>query len=401
MTRKRAAGGSARPDPDRAFRALVDALPDAMIVIAGNDVKYANAAMHELLNEPSNHTLEGLQLADLVDRAGDPLTAIKALASGAVQSDRLEITWRRADRVPVVTECAVSRAVWEEQPAVQIVARDITQRAETDDVIRRAGAGMAVQLGVGIDKLVESNRRLGSETVLRERAEIDRDATLVRLALAGEEERKRLSRELHDEVGQRLTALLLGLRRIIDVAGVGSEVDERAKELHLLAQRLGADLHGVAVRLRPKALDDFGVEAALASYTKEWTRQSGIGAELHAAGHRARLHERVEVALYRIAQEALTNVARHSGATRVSVLLHQAGDGCRLTIEDDGAGFDVAAVRSRGSAARGLGLLGMSERARLVGGTIEIESAPGRGTSVFVSVPCVFADAPPGHAVPR
>ncbi|HKH94026.1 MAG TPA: PAS domain S-box protein [Gemmatimonadaceae bacterium] len=216
----------------------------------------------------------------------------------------------------------------------------------------------------------------------------DLNALRRQLSLAEEEERRRLARELHDEVGQHLTALGLGLQALSDVAPPGSDADRRATQLRGLAETLGRELHGIAVRLRPRALDDFGLEEALRSYAVEWSRQSAIVLDLHVHGKSERLPSEVESATYRIVQEALTNVARHSGASRAGVVLERRDGYIHVIVEDDGRGFDpngVAATRGEGAPA--LGLLGIRERATLVGGTMQIESKPGKGTALFVHVP--------------
>ena len=395
MTRPRAARKPTR-EIGGAFHTLVDALPDAILVIDAGSVAYANPAMHRLLGEPDDPNLTGRRLADLVAPEDHVTVAlVDAASDGRSLDHRLEVKWRRVGGTHVLTECAIGRVAWNGRRAVQIVARDVTQRSESEEAIRRAGASMVDQLNEGRTELTESNRLLRSEAVRRERAEVDRDAVLARLAVIAERERGRLSRELHDEAGQHLTNLLLGLQGIIDVAGIGSEVDTRARALHSLAQRLGSNLHDVAVRLRPKALDDFGIEAALKSYATLWSRETGIEAHIQTTGRSARLPEGVETALYRIAQEALTNVARHSAAVRVSVVLHKGDDVCRMAIEDDGRGFDSASARVLEARAAGLGLLGMRERARLLGGRVDIESVAGVGTSVFVRIPTARADTAP------
>ena len=216
------------------------------------------------------------------------------------------------------------------------------------------------------------------------RAETDGIALARLLALAEEEERRRLARDLHDEVGQHLTALGLGLRALSDVAPPGSDVDRRAAQLQSLADTLGRELHAIAVRLRPKALDDFGLEAALQSYAEEWSRRSGIPLHLHSSGGSERLPPDVESAIYRIAQEALTNVARHSGATRAALVLERHLGHIHLAVEDDGRGFDPEPATGHGPR---LGLLGIRERTALVGGTMDVESTPGEGTTLFVRLP--------------
>ncbi len=232
----------------------------------------------------------------------------------------------------------------------------------------------------------------------RERAERDRNELLRKLDSAQEEERRRLSRELHDEVGQHLTALGLGLQALSDVAPADSELDRRAEDLRMLAGTLGRELHGIALRLRPKVLDDFGLEPALASYADEWSRQSGITVDVHAPADGERLPPSVENAAYRIAQEALTNVAKHSGASHASVVVERRDNQLHVIIEDNGGGFDANAIARVAGVGAGLGLLGIRERVALLGGTVEIESAAGRGTTLFVHIPLDNSNAPEPQA---
>ena len=249
-------------------------------------------------------------------------------------------------------------------------------------------------------QLAHAKRALEAGLGERERAEAERNELLRQLAQAQEEERRRLSRELHDEVGQHLTALGLGLQALSDVAPPGSEVDRRAARLRALASTLGQELHALAVRLRPKALDDFGLEAALLSYADDWSRQCGIAVDVHARVEAERLPAALESALYRIAQEALTNVARHSGATRASVVIERRDGHVHAIVEDDGRGFETGAPVAPLSPAAGLGLLGIRERVALLGGRLEVESAPGGGTTLFVRIPIVVSDDTRDRGVP-
>jgi signal transduction histidine kinase len=222
----------------------------------------------------------------------------------------------------------------------------------------------------------------------------ERDELRRALTLAEEAERRRLARELHDEAGQRLTALGLGLQALSDVVPAGSEADRHAVQLRSLADSLARELHALAVRLRPKALDDFGLEAALGAYAEEWSAQCGIAVDVHATTATERLSPEIESALYRIVQEALANVAKHSGARRASVIVERREGNVVAVIEDDGQGFDARAVERRGAALQGdgspmLGLLGIRERAALLGGKVEVESTPGKGTTLFVRIPIV------------
>jgi signal transduction histidine kinase len=154
------------------------------------------------------------------------------------------------------------------------------------------------------------------------------------------------------------------------------------ESIETIAQRLDRDVDHLVWELRPTALDDLGLRAALANYVQDWSGRVGIAAKLHTSGLLDdRLPADAETALYRIAQEALTNVAKHARAANVDVILERRADTVLLIIEDDGVGFDPAGA---GGGGQGFGLLGMQERAGLVGAMLEIESSAGKGTTVLV-----------------
>ena len=212
----------------------------------------------------------------------------------------------------------------------------------------------------------------------------ERNAFLRKLDSAREDERRRLARELHDQVGQHLTALGLGLERLVDAAARAG-VDARVEALRELVATLGEELHAIALRLRPKALDDFALEAALSSYVQEWANQSGIAVDVDvdARADAKRLPPEVENAVYRIVQEALTNIVKHSHATRASVLIKRRDSQLHTIVEDNGSGFDARALLEDSGGGIGLGLLGIRERVVLLSGTMDVESGE-RGTTLFV-----------------
>jgi two-component system, NarL family, sensor histidine kinase UhpB len=195
---------------------------------------------------------------------------------------------------------------------------------------------------------------------------------------AQEEERARVARDLHDEVNQSLTGLLLRLEAVREAAPPGLEPE--LAETRALANQAMEELLSLARQLRPTALDDLGLVAAIAGQVEQ-LRRSGLRAELRAEGDFSELDDDAQLVLYRVAQEALTNAARHSEAQRVDVTLRRDEDGVELAIADDGRGFAFE------QSERGLGIGGMRERALLVGGELTIESRPGQGTSVRLSVP--------------
>jgi signal transduction histidine kinase len=266
------------------------------------------------------------------------------------------------------------------------------------EVARRLGAstGLYVPLlvrdhAIGVliahDKLGTDPRfgsgelRLAEQFALRASIAVDLSQRVARDALrrvvAGQElERRRLARELHDETGQALTSILLGLRSV-EESGETSIQDIRELVVATLQ-----DVRRLAVQLRPKALDDFGLGPALERLAQSFSESSGIGVELEVQLGAERLPTEVETTLYRIVQEALTNVVKHARAESVSILVVRRGAAVTAVIEDDGQGFDPAAVPTGH-----LGLEGIRERVALHDGRLTVEAAPGAGTTLAIEVP--------------
>jgi signal transduction histidine kinase len=218
----------------------------------------------------------------------------------------------------------------------------------------------------------------------RKRDEQVRRALLKRLISIHEEERARISRELHDGTGQALAALLVGLRRTQDARSLKEVRLAIARQRELVAQALD-ELGRLARGLRPTVLDDLGLRAALERHTSDQAWLFGFQVIFDAAGlGRRRLPRAVETALYRVAQEALANAARHADARFVRITLERDRESVRLTVTDDGCGFEVGRVLEANGR---LGLHGIRERAALVGGRAEIRSRPGEGTTVKVVAP--------------
>lgn len=224
-----------------------------------------------------------------------------------------------------------------------------------------------------IDRLSHSFKRL-LDGIEEERR---RSGQLVMRAQEGE--RRRLARDLHDEVNQALTAILLRLEALTQDA---PERAEEVAELKRLVNKAMEELLNLARQLRPSALDDHGLEAAIDTQLKRFASRTGVEAQFRATGDVLELDEEVQTAMYRTAQEALNNVGRHAGATAVEMELSMNGHGAELRVRDDGAGFDPAQV-----AGDRLGLKGMAERARLVGGELDVRSTPGGGTTVTLRIP--------------
>ena len=204
------------------------------------------------------------------------------------------------------------------------------------------------------------------------------------LVRAQEEERRALSRELHDEVGQALTALRMDLGHLAALReGSAAQFEERLADTKQLVERTMHMVRDLAMGLRPSMLDDLGLVPALEWQVREFSRRSGIPVDLSVDGVLSGLPEGQRTCVYRVVQEALTNCARHAQAQQVRVTIHGSSSQVSLTVQDDGVGF---AAGNRGKS-RGLGLIGIEERVRALGGSMEIVSQPGRGTLLRAMLP--------------
>jgi PAS domain S-box-containing protein len=226
----------------------------------------------------------------------------------------------------------------------------------------------------------------------RNRAEATRLGLMKRLISAEDDERRRIARELHDETGQSLTALLVGLRAIEEQA-LTTDVRSAAQRLRGVAAQTVDNVGRLARGLHPSVLDDMGLAAAARRHVSDYTRLFGVAVDLRVESIATlRLAPLVQTTMYRILQEALTNVARHARARAVGVELKHEAAVLELVVRDDGEGFDAAAALT---AASGLGLHGMRERVALLGGSVEIESKPGHGTLIHARIPAGSAATPP------
>ncbi|MGA2244087.1 MAG: PAS domain S-box protein [Verrucomicrobiota bacterium] len=282
------------------------------------------------------------------------------------------------------------------------IKQDVTERKRAEEQVKLAEATLQAerdQLEARVQQrtadLSALNNLLQAEILKRQGAEEAHQLVQRHLAEAQETERGRISRELHDRLGQDLTALKVGLQNLRRQGSFSAPPERDIHKLEKMAEGLIGHLHRLAWELRPSVLDDLGLELALQRYTDEWSQNTGIPVDLHIGANSVnhRLPHEFETVLYRITQEALTNVARHTQAHRVSVLLERRPGYVSLIVEDDGQGFDAQELLKAPASRHKLGLLGMQERAKLAGGTLTIESAAEVGTAVIARLPI-----PPGAA---
>ncbi len=255
---------------------------------------------------------------------------------------------------------------------------------ERDEPAPRAldGSDEIGQLGAAFNRMLTSLEQYRRDVKEKEHA---RALLLGKIVRIQEEERKRISRELHDHVGQSLSALLLALR---DDDETLQDENGRNHELGVRIRGLIDEVHQLAWEMRPSILDDYGLDSALQTYVDDTAKLCGVAIDYQFSSHPSadRLPGWVEVTLYRVAQEALTNVVRHSQAKRASVVLLRQTNCVILLIEDDGCGFDLGSPHN---GHKGLGLVGMRERVNLCGGSCTIQSALQSGTTVRINIPLV------------
>jgi signal transduction histidine kinase len=283
-------------------------------------------------------------------------------------------------------------------------ATEQVSRGELDRPIGIAGRDEFAALAQAFDRMVDSLRSARDEVAnlhaqalaMREERIALLQERMTQVVKAQEEERQRVARELHDQAGQTLTALQLGLSHI-EASGPTPEVQDKAASLRRLALEAMHIIRNLALDLRPSALDELGLPEALRYVTETFAGRTGIRAKLEVSGSPRRLSAETEVTLFRIVQEALTNVAKHAQANLVTVKLAFDNPRVELTIEDDGVGFDVE--RALGAERRkSLGLIGMQERCQLIGSRLQIRSRPGKGTRLVISVPSAAGETGPAEA---
>ncbi len=247
--------------------------------------------------------------------------------------------------------------------AAVAVLYDITARKRAEEALLRAHEELERRVADRTADLARANESLRAEVSERRLAEQARNDLLRRLVVVQEEERVRIARELHDQMGQQLTALKLGLESLESPPPEDATRPERLRQMLALTRQIGHDMHRIAWELGPAALEELDLPTALSNYAEEWSGHSGVPVQFQCTGPwEGRLPPQVETTLYRVVQEALTNVAKHAGAGRVSLILNRHADDVLVIIEDDGVGFDADDGRRPDRVPRRrLGLAGMKQ----------------------------------------
>ena len=338
---------------NRRIRALFDRAPVAIWITEGERVVFANHACATLFGVDNRESLMGQPIYALLSPHTHPSVREKVAQACASEQEVSTVNGEivRADGSLREVEMVVAALPDHERTFVQMVITDVTARQQ------------------------EKRDLLHSRRTLRELS-----ASLVE---AREEERRRIARELHDELGQRLTALKLELAAQQQDNGTGAPAERRQNMMDMVDETVAA-VRRIAMDLRPPMLDDLGLSAALEWLTHDFGRRSGIRIALHLVASPEPLQQNIATAVYRIVQEALTNMARHAHASQALISIEPKGHRLQLVVEDDGQGFPKAQQPPpRGS----FGLIGMRERVHMLGGQIRMKNAPSGGARLVVRLP--------------
>ena len=326
--------------------------------------------VHRGLSEASVHGITSLELARKVAESGEALV-MDGIASDSIQSALAGEGLKALISVPLK---AKERVVG----VLNIASR--TPRPFSQQEVQLL-TSFGNQLGIAVE-----NAQLYRELQMKEQL---RTELLRRIISAQEDERHRVARELHDVTSQALATLAVGLEALCVVPGACSrELEAQLEGIRALLAATSRDVHKLIYDLRPSLLDDLGLSAAIRSCAHNSLDAAGVEVHVEIAGQEKRLPPEVEIALFRIVQEAIVNIARHAHAESVYVSLEFKEKSVAVQVEDDGSGFDFSQGFSPTGA--GVGLLGMKERTELLGGVLTIETKPGEGTRVSVEVPVNF-----------
>lgn len=347
-------------ESEERFRTLAETMPAALLIYRGDRYVYANPAA-EAATGYTRDQLLAMKMWDLIHPKSRAAARERAemRQQGEPIPPRTELRLLTRSGQERWIETIATRIVYQGEASVLVTGFDITERARAEAALRE------------------------SEDALRQSHERIRDLA-GRLILTQEEERKRISRELHDDVNQKLAALAIAISKLRNE--VPESADVVRKQLAALQNRtraLSDDVRRLSHQLHPAALEQAGLVAALKSYCAEFTSHEGIAVKLMIRDDAEPIPLDIALCLYRVTQESLRNIARHSGTYEARVTLAAADTGINLSITDAGAGFDPVKVKQKG----GLGLISMEERVRLLRGSMQIRSQPAGGTELHVHLP--------------
>jgi PAS domain S-box-containing protein len=348
------------------FRDLVENLQDGVAIADENGLHlFVNNRLSEITGYSEAELLKmtGWDFSRPEDRGKYEARMKERLSGKSVQANYERILQKK-DGTKIPVEMSTTTTIWQGERRPMAIIRDITERK----LVEREKDILLIQVQEANDRLRSLSRELISSQ---------------------EAERKRISQELHDEFGQALTAISLDLgilERQLDPRH-SPEIQERMADLRQTVDQLDQMIGELALDLRPSLLDDLGLLPTLNWYLERFSQRTETKVEIEVSGEEERLPTEIETALYRIIQEALTNVAKHAEASVIVLKLNHQPDKMTASIEDDGKGFDLNELHNAKTPFQGLGLIGMGDRTALLGGQLDIQSIPGEGTKIEVVIP--------------
>jgi len=271
------------------------------------------------------------------------------------------------------------------EPRFVGITQNITVRKHAEAALRRSKEDLERLIDERTADLSRANIELHREMEERRRIEQARHELLRRLITSQEDERRRIARDMHDQIGNQLTALNFRISLLKQALEEQTQLQGQVEPLEIIGKQLDKEIDSLIWMVRPPEIEMLGLSEAVRSHANNWSEHSGIPTDLRTVGSvDESIGSETKSTLYRITQEALNNVAKHADAERVGIILEVRSDQISLIIEDDGHGFDIEEVRANN---KGMGMLGMHERAALLEGTVEVESTPSTGTTVIIRIP--------------
>ncbi|MFO1147569.1 MAG: GAF domain-containing protein [Alsobacter sp.] len=330
------------------------------------------------------------ELVRTITWAGDPLKAVTQAEDGPKLSPRSSFAaWQAEMRLHAApwTNVDLQTAQTLRVSLLEVVLLRIDEVAREKQAANARQEALLEELDKRIQQWEATARDLKREGDRRAVLEAELSEVLRRTVVEQESERQRIARELHDKLGQFLTIMQLDLDEIARRSTSADRVRDAVSRLKELTSTVGQEVNRLAWEIRPTSLDDLGLQTAVQQFTEEWSERSGLDFDLHVRMDDRRFPSSIETTLYRVIQEAVTNIVKHARASRVGIILEATGDEVSLIVEDNGQGFNWEDPDAARSPSARLGLLGIRERLALVGGRLEIESERGVGTTLIVHVP--------------
>lgn len=352
---------------DHSYRVLLEGLNEAALTLtADGTILYCNSRFSEMTKTPPEQ-LFGSSIQGLIESAERKVFG-NTLRQSAEGPSRKEFNIRAADGSLVPALFSVKNLEIEGMTAFCAVITDITDRKRTEDALQKSEQHHRELFQEG-ERMRDELQRLSKE-----------------IFSVQEEERTRISREIHDEIGQALTAISLNVEKL-KTNGKPSEVKRKIQSIQSLVEKTSDFIHHLSRQIHPSMLEDLGLLPALRSFVRDFQKNTELRVNLTFSASVERVSIEQKTVLYRIVQESLTNVLKHSGTRNARVMIGKSPKGITLQVVDNGKGFELAGISGTHEKRQGLGILGMRERAYSVGGTFTILSQLGKGTRVRVHLP--------------